>query len=78
MWFSKEKNLQILDIDAVGKILFQHQPHLTLEQKRQRIYRLAKRHRSLSSKNRLPLKKIGGRYLISLRKLNEWVESKGL
>lgn len=73
MWFSKEKNLQILDIDAVGKILFQHQPHLTLEQKRQRIYRLAKRHRSLSSKNRLPLKKIGKTYIITLQQLNDWL-----
>ena len=64
-------SLQLLDAVATGKILFKDQSQLTEHGLRQKVY-------WLRDKENLPLKKIGGRYLISLRKLNEWVESKGL
>ena len=63
--------LQLLDAAFIGKILFQHQPHLTKSVLQKRVYRLR-------DNNNLPMKLISRKWLITLKSLEQWIEDKGL
>ena len=63
--------ISLLDTVAVGKILFQHQPQLTDAALRKRILRLR-------VNNQLPMVRLNGRYVISVRKLEKWLKENNL
>lgn len=63
--------IQLLDAVAAGKILFQHQPHLTKFNMQRKIY-------ALRDKENLPMKLFNGRWKITLRALEKWIGDKGL
>ena len=64
-------SIQLLDAAAAGKILFQHQPHLTKSIIQKRVYRLR-------DNEGLPMKLIARKWLITLKSLEQWIEDKGL
>jgi|TARA_R100001443_G_scaffold14554_1_gene24454 hypothetical protein len=64
-------NLQLLGAIQVGKILFKSQPELN-------NVSLQKRVLHLKDREDLPMKLISGKFVISLRSLEKWIEEKGL
>jgi|TARA_Y100000034_G_scaffold99315_1_gene121943 hypothetical protein len=61
----------LLGAVAAGKILFQHQPHLTDAALRKRILRLR-------INNKLPMTRLAGKYVISIRRLDQWLRENDL
>jgi|TARA_Y100000296_G_C5163266_1_gene253121 glutaredoxin len=61
----------LLGAVAAGKILFQHQPQLTDAALRKRILRLR-------THSQLPMVRLNGKYVISVRKLKQWLKENNL
>jgi len=61
----------LLDVVAVGKILFKNQPQLTNQAIKNRVHRLRLSHG-------LPMTKLGKTYVISEHKLDEWFSNKNI